>query len=216
MPASMTSLPKRRAAFPGSERYWEERYARGGTSGAGSSGALAQFKANVLNDFVARRAVMSVIEFGCGDGRQLALARYPSYTGIDVSPTAIGLCKARYGGRPECEFYLASEHAARSGGYDLALSLDVIFHLVEEAVYESYMRDLFSAAERFVIIYASNEESSRPAPHVRHRRFTGWIVQHAPEWDLTQHIPNPYPYDPLKPNETSFSDFYVFARNRRE
>lgn len=38
------------------------------------------------NDFVRARGIDSVIEFGCGDGAQLALAEYPAYGGIDVSP----------------------------------------------------------------------------------------------------------------------------------
>lgn len=57
--------------------YWESRYATGGTSGPGSSGKLAEFKAEVLNSFVRRDNVLSVIEFGCGDGNQLSLASYP-------------------------------------------------------------------------------------------------------------------------------------------
>ena len=47
---------------------------------------LAAFKAEVPNDFVRARGIDSVIEFGCGDGAQLALAEYPAYVGIDVSP----------------------------------------------------------------------------------------------------------------------------------
>jgi hypothetical protein len=46
----MLSLPRQRAAFRGSARYWELNYARGGTSGAGSYGAPAEGKAAFLND----------------------------------------------------------------------------------------------------------------------------------------------------------------------
>jgi hypothetical protein len=46
--------------FPGVAGYWENRYADGGTSGAGSSGRLGAFKARVLNAFVAEQAVGSV------------------------------------------------------------------------------------------------------------------------------------------------------------
>jgi len=45
-PASVAVVrPVRKRAFPGSATYWEERYAAGQTSGAGSCGPLAQFKA---------------------------------------------------------------------------------------------------------------------------------------------------------------------------
>jgi len=43
--------------FDGSESYWVKRYASGGSSGAGSYGAPAEFKARVLNDFVREHAV---------------------------------------------------------------------------------------------------------------------------------------------------------------
>ena len=39
-------------AFPGSEEYWQRRYAAGGNSGEGSYGQFADFKAEVINKFV--------------------------------------------------------------------------------------------------------------------------------------------------------------------
>lgn len=36
-------------SFPSSKEYWEQRYAGGGTSGAGSYGKLAEFKAEIIN-----------------------------------------------------------------------------------------------------------------------------------------------------------------------
>jgi SAM-dependent methyltransferase len=84
-----------KSAFPGVAPYWETRYAQGGTSGAGSAGRLAPFKAEVLNAFVEQHGVNTVFELGCGDGTQLTPARYPSYVGVDVSPTAVDLCRRR-------------------------------------------------------------------------------------------------------------------------
>lgn len=198
--------------FSGSAKYWERRYLEGGTSGSGSVGALAQFKADFLNAFVARHAIRSVIEFGCGDGRQLALARYPAYTGIDVSPAAIALCRTRFEGQQNFRFFTAGERTANEHHYDLALSIDVILHLVEDAVFDSYMRGLFAAATRFVIVYSSDFDTEQPgSPHVRHRKFTDWLSRNEPGWRLVERIGNPFPHDPARPNDTSFADFYVFA-----
>src|SRR5262245_5749758 len=80
-----------------SDAYWETRYRTGGDSGPGSYGNLALFKARILNDFVAAEGVRSIAEFGCGDGHQLSLARYPTYLGIDVSSAAIEKCKSLFG-----------------------------------------------------------------------------------------------------------------------
>ena len=84
--------------FPGSVEYWESRYRVGGNSGVGSYGFFREFKADVLNEFVATHAVQTIIEFGCGDGSQLELAKYPNYLGFDVSSTAVSNCQELFHG----------------------------------------------------------------------------------------------------------------------
>ena len=79
--------------FPGSKQYWIERYEAGRTSGAGSYNELAEFKAEIINAFVVDHGIQTVMDFGCGDGNQLQLANYPDYTGFDVSPRAVDLCR---------------------------------------------------------------------------------------------------------------------------
>jgi hypothetical protein len=78
-----------RLRFPGSGDYWKRRYRGGGNSGAGSYDHLAHFKAEVINDYVRKHDIQSVIEFGCGDGNQLSLLQVPCYAGLDISPTVI-------------------------------------------------------------------------------------------------------------------------------
>jgi hypothetical protein len=192
--------------------YWESRYRQGGNSGAGSYGRLARFKAEIVNAFVRDHAIASVIEFGSGDGAQLALAEYPSYVGVDVSPTAVALCRQRFAADSSKHFHLARGSARELGAADLALSLDVVFHLVEDAVFDAYMRDLFGHARRFVIIYASDEDAATRDAHVRHRRFTDWIARNADGWQRIAHIGNRYGFDPSQPADTSFCDFHIFAR----
>lgn len=188
--------------FTDSASYWERRYALGRDSGAGS-----YFKAEILNDFVAERSIHSVIEFGCGDGNQLSLACYPVYLGLDVSQRAIDQCRLRFSGDPSKSFKHLAEYAGERA--ELALSLDVIFHLVEDEVYLDYMQRLFSAAGRYVAIYSSNRREQSPGdpPHLRHRRFSDWIDQNRPEWRLLQHIPNRYPFEN---GAGSYADFFFY------
>jgi SAM-dependent methyltransferase len=199
--------------FPSSRQYWEARYAGEGTSGKGSYGKLAAFKAEVLNGLVAAEGVRRVVEFGCGDGAQLSLAEYPEYVGLDVSPTAVALCARRFAGDPTRSFFAYDpEHFVDTLGLfraDLSLSLDVVYHLVEDAAFERYMRHLFASGERFVVVYSSNTERPALARHVRHRRFTDWVDAHAAGWTLREHIPNRYP---LSGRDGSFADFYVYER----
>ena len=203
------SLLRQRVAFHGSAQYWEQNYARGGTSGEGSYDRLAEAKAAFLNDFVQARAVRSVIEFGCGDGNQLSLADYPRYTGLDISRSAIGLCQRRFGADPTKSFFLydGACFADRAGlsTADLAISLDVIYHLTEDAVFETYMTHLFAAGARFVIIYATNREIPSTAPHVRHRHFTRWAEAHSQGLRLLEVTPGPN----VGPDR---ADFFAYER----
>ena len=66
--AALRHRLRRPDPFTGSAIYWEQRYAGGGTSGAGSYGAAGRLKAEFLNAFVREHEVQSVIELGCGDG----------------------------------------------------------------------------------------------------------------------------------------------------
>ena len=198
--------------FPGSAAYWEQRYATGGNSGVGSYDRLAEFKAEVLNGFIATHPVQTVIEFGCGDGNQLRLATYPMYVGLDVSSTAIAQCRLLFASDANKVFHLMDNyHGERA---DLALSLDVIYHLVEDEVFTRYMQALFAASNRYVIIYASDSENNRgyEGTHVKHRKFTQWIQEQMPVWTLVAHVPNRYPY--RGDNRTgSFAEFYIYEKS---
>lgn len=202
--------------FQGSSGYWESRYAGGGHSGVGSQGRLAEFKANVLNEFVRQQAIASIIEFGCGDGQQLALADYPRYTGLDVSTTVLRHCIERFADDSTKSFFLYDPFCFQDNEHrfsaELALSIDVIYHLVEDEVYERYMTHLFTSATRHVIIYSSNAERHDTPAHVRHRCITDWISQHVRDFQLKDSIANAFPYDTRNPTETSPADFFFFER----
>lgn len=193
--------------FRDSEDYWITRYATGGDSGAGSYNKQAEYKAKVLNDFVRRNNVKSVIEYGCGDGNQLKLALYPKYLGFDVSPKALSICEDLFRLDRTKNFKLMKEYEGEKA--ELTLSLDVIYHLVEDEVFESYMRTLFGSSERFVIIYSSNRAVDKAASHVRHRGFSKWVENNLRGWKLVQHIPNKHPR--TSGRRGSLADFYVYG-----
>jgi SAM-dependent methyltransferase len=191
-----------------SAQYWEQRYRAGGTSGAGSYGHMAAFKAGVINGFIADNTITDVLDLGCGDGNLLSLLHVPAYVGVDVSPSALACCVSRF---PQHRFlpFAALDGSVRA---DLALSIDVIFHLVEDGVFAQYMHELFSRSRRFVLIHSSNAEGNWSSPHVRHRRFSDHIANCRPEWRLLAHLPNCYPFDPGLPDATTFADFFVYGR----
>lgn len=196
-----------------SSEYWESRYQREGNSGAGSYNRLAQFKADILNDFVRENGITTVVEFGSGDGSQLRLAEYPDYIGVDVSRTAIERTRALFAGDPTKRFVHIDDLPVGELA-ELALSLDVIYHLVEDAVFHDHMERLFAAAQRSVAIYASNFDR-RDALHVRHRKFTDWVERNRDDFELIQRIQNAYPWNPRNSDQTSPADFFFFERKDR-
>jgi len=205
----------RHAVFPhfrSSPAYWDERYRHGGNSGVGSYGRLAHFKAETINRFVEGQRVASVAEFGCGDGAQLELANYPRYTGFDVSSHIVAHCRQKFAHDSSKDFDDLSGSLCETIQADLAMSLDVIYHLVEDSTYDRYMRRLARAGERFLCIYSSNVSLPGHVPHIRHRCFSDWLEAHAPQWRLMGKIRNAYPHDPADPDQTSWADFYFFRR----
>lgn len=207
--ARRLSLLRQRIGFTGSASYWERNYQRGGTSGGGSYGALARRKADFLNAFVRDHAIKSIIEFGCGDGHQLSLASYPRYIGLDVSRSAIGLCQRRFADDLAKSFFVYDGACfADHGGVftaELAISLDVIYHLVEDPVFEAYMAHLFAAGRRYVVIYSTDTVMAGTGPHVRHRLISSWIGRNCPGWRLAQTARGPG-------SGPGCPDFFVYER----
>jgi hypothetical protein len=89
----------------------------------------------------------------------------------------------------------------------------VIYHLVEDHVFERYMATLFDSAKVWVVIYSSNFQGvdERQAEHVRHRRFTDWIAVNRPGWACVEVVKNRFPFTgDIKSG--SHADFHFFAR----
>ncbi len=195
-----------RLRYPGSRRYWERRYALGGDSGAGSSGILAAYKASVLNDFVKTHNICSVVELGCGDGQQLQLAEYPAYTGLDIAASAVARCRDLFAGDNSKTFvHYDPEHFEPADFQaDMAISLEVIFHLTEEHLYRLYLQHLFALSRRWVLIFSSDEADPTAGvfPHFRQRHFSADVPE---GWVLRERINNPH-------RERSVSDFFIFEK----
>lgn len=195
--------------FSSSKEYWERRYANNDTSGAGSYNEFADFKAEVINDFVKGKMIQSVIEFGCGDGNQLKLATYPSYIGFDVSQQAIDRCSAIFKNDNSKVFKNISEY--NNDKADLVLSLDVIYHLVEDDVFHTYMENLFKSANKYLIIYSTDtdKQESPQAPHVKHRKFTKWLADNITQWILLKKTTNPIKH-PV--SDEFMADFFIYKK----
>jgi len=171
--------------------WWDGWYETGHGSGPGSLGALGSWKAAFVDQFVAEHDIKSVIEWGCGDGSQLSLAHYPDYTGYDVSEVALDLCRAMFKDDPTKRF-VADATGLRA---ELALSLDVAYHLVDQDVYDRHIKDLFASATRYVVLYTTPDHTMDAPDHILHRDAPdGWVTC----------VPNP-----VKPNACTFYTYKV-------
>jgi hypothetical protein len=194
-------------------QYWETRYAAGGNSGEGSYGRLAEFKARVINEFVVEHRVQNVVEFGCGDGNQLSLLRVPQYVGLDVSQSVIRRCIQRFQADTTKSFFLLDgacfHDTAGLFAADLALSLDVIFHLVEDEDFESYMTRLCDSSRKYLILYTTDYDRVLGS-HERHRRVSPWMRKR-PDFELIRAVPNPYA-GTRDNHEESDAGFLIYQR----
>ena len=203
--------------FFNSAEYWEVRYSSGGNSGEGSYGRLANFKASVLNTFIREHSLKSVIEFGCGDGNQLSLASYPLYIGLDVSRTIVKKCIAKFNSDNTKSFFLYDQECFADLSHtflcDVALSLDVLYHLIEDNVYETYIKNLFSSSKQFVIIYAVNENIPRPSSHEHYRKFTSDVERLVFGWELFEVVENEFKPSASAKLDVSNANFYIYRKN---
>lgn len=192
--------------------YWELRYKSRGNSGDGSYGEKCAAKAERINHYVQEYSIQSVIEFGCGDGNQLKHYLIPNYLGLDVSETTIKNCAQIFRADGTKSFIHYTPSAFANTGTvlmaDAAFSIEVIFHLVEDAVYEKYMSDLFSAAKRFVIIFSSDHANNAGvSTHVKHHKFTDWVATHAPTWKMIKRE------EVHTPSGGHLNDFFIYQKS---
>ena len=188
--------------------YWDKRYRQGRSSGAGSEGEEGSYKAQYVSEFVREHNVMNVLDWGCGDGqvlRKMSLPglgdpQYVVYTGVDVSPTILEAMRREF---PSREFCSPEQAVKRGFTAELALSMDVLFHLPDDGDYHTYLDRLFGSAEQHVIIYATNVAEGRTARHVYRRHFTPDIEQRFPDWRLA--IAEP-------PLREGLASFFVYER----
>jgi hypothetical protein len=86
---------------------------------------------------------------------------------------------------------------------DCAMSLDVVFHLIEDDVFAGYIRNLFCCGRRFVIIYGLDQDDvQRGHVSVRYRKYSDYIAENIPGFRVADHAPR----------TDKFGDFYLYER----
>jgi SAM-dependent methyltransferase len=193
-----------------SSKYWENRYKSGRNSGAGSYNLIANYKANFINSFIKAHDINNLLDFGCGDGNQADYIKVATYLGVDISKTAIEICKRKFINDLNRRFLLYSGEPINKDTIlefkaDLIISLDVIYHLVEDDIFKKYISDLFEFSKKYVIIFSTDIDEIC-SHHHKNRRFTGYIEKKIDNWALVEKIINPYK------GLDSAADFFIYTK----
>lgn len=190
--------------------YWEKRYSAGGNSGSGSEGALLRWKAQVVNEIIRRNGIRSALELGSGDGKFADLLDLESYFGYDVSNSAVGLANNLF---RKNGFRSSTRLPRLFKKFDLAMSVDVIYHIVDDRKFDQHMSTLFKSSKSTVVIYSFPRPPSEDMrEHIRFNDFQSWVNHRVSNWVLTSHIPNKLPFDENDQNKTSRSEFYIYQK----
>ena len=187
-------------------KYWDRRYRDGRSSGAGSEGTEGTYKAQYVSDFIAEHDIISIVDWGVGDGQVLQQIELPTnavYYGVDVSPTIIKRARERF---PSTYVFMTVDdyfHTFPIPRFSLALSLDVLFHFPDDNDYCRYLKHLFDSSVKYVIVYSTNYDGGRTSRHVMRREFTRDVTVLHPEFKLIKIE------SPLK---EGLASFFVYER----
>ncbi|MEU9506134.1 methyltransferase domain-containing protein [Micromonospora sp. NPDC048170] len=137
-------------------KYWDARHRREGELRSGGDVSFDEptnemfhvRRLALLLDLVGEHgdpvAPLFVLDAGCGKGWfSRALARFGHQVdGIDASPAAVAHCRAAGGGPRYHESTLSGWRSPWL--YDVVTSVDVLFHVLDDAEWESSLRNLAS------------------------------------------------------------------------
>jgi 2-polyprenyl-3-methyl-5-hydroxy-6-metoxy-1,4-benzoquinol methylase len=190
--------------------YWDKNYKAGGTSGSGSYGNLADFKAEVVNNLITKNQIQTVIEFGCGDGNQLSLMQFAKYLGLDVASSSIRLCTEKFKDDETKSFMLYTPSAFTNRGFmqaDMVICLDVLYHITDDADFMATLSDLFKASTNLVVLYTklTTGNELQVIPTIKDRDIFGCLSKYS-DFHVEAIIPQRY-------KNMSSADFIILRKS---
>jgi len=152
--------------------YWEARYRAGRTSGAGSIGAIREWKWSVIDGYV--DVLDEVLDVGCGDLSFWEGRDCPRYVGLDLSESVLQANRRR---RPLWSFIRADAAQFLRARFRIVLCMDVLFHVLDESQYNAILRNLSVYADGWLFVgtWNRNPLSSGWSRVVSAFRIGGWM-----------------------------------------
>lgn len=173
--------------FKSSKDYWEKWHKKNLKLQDFEINSQLENKIKYLNSWIDQYNIDSIIDFGCGTSPYIENLKCKNYLGVDVSETAIKVCQNKFKNDPSKRFNLMNKRIEEKS--IMTVSLDVVYYLVEDNVFNQYMLNLFNSSNRFVIIYSTNyNHYNELIPYIKHRQITDWVKKHKKEFAMINHI----------------------------
>lgn len=136
--------------------FWNERYLMGGNSGKGSRGKKRRIKWEHIKKLIG--TFQSVIDVGCGDlafwdnrfAKKIMTQSGFNYVGIDYSEVIINKNRDRY---QEFKFICTGSNLLVPHlKADVVICFDLLFHLLDEAVFVETIKNLSKYSRNWIVI----------------------------------------------------------------
>lgn len=131
------------------EKYWDQRYSSGGTSGIGSIGKAKVWKWSVIEKFVP--VLNNVVDVGCGDLSFWKGKDCIDYVGIDISQIVIEENRKK---RPMWKFICANSGKRIDGlKKEVIFCLDILFHIMDIETFLEILHNICYYSEKYIFIH---------------------------------------------------------------
>jgi 2-polyprenyl-3-methyl-5-hydroxy-6-metoxy-1,4-benzoquinol methylase len=163
--------------------FWDERLRQQfDLRGTGETGlslayndACYRLRREVLDKALAAAGISlagkSVLDVGCGTGffTRFYLERGARVTGLDIARTSVERLAAAF---PQARFMLSDvSEVALSERYDVVNAFDVLYHITDEARWETALRHLAEAVAPGGVLLVTDVFLARPRSQAEHNRM---------------------------------------------
>lgn len=163
--------------------YWNNRYEKGGNSGAGTSGDEFALKVKELRKLNSE-AIATIVDVGCGDLRlgKAVMGMFPFafYWGLDSSDFAIRRAQEEKM-NPKRVGFLAIDNLNFTQRGDLVLCIDVLFHQLEDQVYDAMIEKLKNIYNKYLVLteYSDKVIGQNTDRYIKYRKFDPWRISNS-------------------------------------